>query len=72
MAIVSTAINAGHEQIDGRRYVEELHTDHLGVVHSIEYLAAADADTAAIAAAHAVQIAEDMAEAEAAALLERD
>ncbi len=72
MAIVSTEINVGHAQIDGRRYVEELHTNHLGVVHRIEYLAAVDTDTAAIAAAHAVQIAEDMAEAEAAALLEQD
>jgi hypothetical protein len=37
MSIVSTV---GHAQIDGRHYVEELHTDHLGVVHRVEYLAA--------------------------------
>jgi hypothetical protein len=64
MAIVSTVVNVGHAQIDGRHYVEELHTDQLGSVHRAEYLAAADADTAEIAAARVEQIEAQLADSE--------
>ena len=59
-------------QIDGRRYVEEIHTDHLGVAHRVEYLAAVGADTDAIAAARAIQIAAQLADEEATAIMGQD
>jgi hypothetical protein len=37
--IVSSTCLVGHLQRDGRRYVIERHTDHLGAVHEREYLA---------------------------------
>jgi len=33
MAIVASESIVGHLQRDGRRYVREVHTDHLGAVH---------------------------------------
>jgi hypothetical protein len=54
MSIVSTVVIPGNAQVDGRRYVTERHTDHVGVVHVREYLSAIGADTAAIAAAYVV------------------
>ena len=52
MTIVSSAVIDDRAQIDGRRYITEAHTDHLGVVHSRLYLAPADyvPDLAATAA----------------------
>jgi hypothetical protein len=47
MAIVSSVIAENAVQHDGRRSVREHHTDHLGVVHVIAYLAAAAFDSAA-------------------------
>lgn len=72
MSIVNSVVNVGHAQIDGRRYVEELHTDSVGVVHRIEYLAAVGTDTDAEAAARAIRLAEQLAEVEAAQLIEQD
>ena len=69
MPIVSSTHTVGHPQVDGRRYVTESHTDDAGVVHSVEYLAAVNADYVAIRDARAVQINEQLAEAEAQALL---
>lgn len=48
MTIVSSTAAAGHAQKDGRRYVQEIHTDHLGAEHRYEYLAAQDADIQSI------------------------
>lgn len=42
MTIVSSTAIVGHTQSDGRRYVREQHSDHLGVVHEVEYLAQFD------------------------------
>jgi hypothetical protein len=47
MAIVSSVIVEDAIQRDGRRWVREHHTDHLGIVHAIAYLAAAGFDAAA-------------------------
>ena len=65
---VSTFV-VGHAEADGRRYVAETHTDHTGAVYSMEYLAPVGADYAAIAVARATALAAQLAEDEAAALL---
>lgn len=64
MSIVSSSFSVGHAQVDGRHYVVETHTDHLGVLHLREYLADVTADCAAIAADYAVRLAVTLAEAE--------
>lgn len=69
MSILFSTHTVGHQQVDGRRYVTELHTDDVGVVHHVEYLAAVNADYVALRDARAVQINEQLAEAEALALL---
>lgn len=69
MTISSSTFTVGHAQPDGRSYVVETHTDHLGAQHRVEYLASAGADYAAIAAARVPQLESQLAEAEAAALL---
>lgn len=69
MAIILSTHTVGHAQADGRRYVEEFHTDTVGVVHRVEYLAAAGADYVAIRDARAGQISEALAEAEFQALI---
>lgn len=47
MAITNSIIAEDAVQRDGRRWIREHHTDHLGVVHVITYLAAAAFDSAA-------------------------
>ena len=70
MSIVSSTYTLdNHTQIDGRRYVTELHTDHIGVAHLVEYLAPIGADYQSIANARADSIALALAEAEAEELL---
>ena len=71
MSIVSsTSIIDAHTQPDGGRYVIERHTDSEGVVHQVgPYLAPDGFDTDARLAATAVYLADRLAEAEAAALL---
>lgn len=65
MPIVTSTHTVSRPQKDGRRYVVEQHTDDLGAVLLVEYLAAADADHASIRTARAAQINEALAEAEA-------
>lgn len=65
MAIVSSTHAVGHAQVDGRHYVTELHTDSLGAVHVVEYLAEPGADHVAIRDARAALISEQLAAAEA-------
>ena len=69
MTIVSSTHAVSHAQIDGRRYVSERHTDHTGVVHTAEYLAAVGTDYASVMLARVAGIEQSLAEAEAAALL---
>ena len=72
MPIVSSAaIIDAHTQQGGGRYVIERHTDDAGVVHQVgPYLAPDGFDTAARLAARATQIDEQLAEAEARALID--
>jgi hypothetical protein len=72
MSIVSSTHTVGHAQIDGRRYVTEVHTDQDGVQHVAEYLAAVGTDYAAVRDARATAVNTTMAEHEAAALLGED
>lgn len=69
MPIVSSTHSVGHAQQDGRRDVTEAHTDGVGEVHRVEYLATAGTDYVAVRDARALVIAEQLAEAEAKALL---
>lgn len=61
MPIVSSVHTVGHAQRDGRRYVREQHTDHLGVVHVFEYLWDGLADRDAISLARAARLATNLA-----------
>lgn len=63
MPIVSSVLRLGHIQrgtesslrhVPDRRTVTEIHTDHTGAVHTIEYLSGEADDRAAIMAARAV------------------
>lgn len=69
MSIVSSTHTEGPAQVDGRHYVTETHTDHLGGVIEFEYLAAVGADYVAIRTARAASLEAQLAEAEAEALL---
>ncbi len=70
MPIVSSTHIVGHAQVDGRRYVTEQHTDDLGAVQVYEYLAPDGADYTAIRTARASAISQQLAEAEAQALID--
>jgi hypothetical protein len=66
MPIVSSVYTPeAHAQADGRRYVLETHTDHLGGTYQVAYLAADGADYAGIMASRVSGIEEQLAEAEA-------
>jgi len=69
MPIVSSSHVVGHAQADGRRYVTETHIDDLGAAIVVEYLAPVGADYVAIRTARAASINEELAAAEAAALI---
>lgn len=69
--VSSTHTIDAHTQQGGGRYVIERHTDDAGVVHQVgPYLAPDGFDTAARLAARATQIDEQLAEAEARALID--
>lgn len=56
MPIVSSTIIEDAAQINGFRWITELHTDQLGLQYRMHYMTAAATNTAPIMAAHAVQI----------------
>ena len=60
MPIISSRIAEDSRQIDGRRWVREQHTDQMGVVHEIVYMAEAGqvVDLAASAARLETQLTE--------------
>lgn len=65
MSIVSSTYTVdAHAQIDGRKYVTEMHTDSVGDVHRVEYLAPVGADYTAIMNARAVVISNALAQSE--------
>lgn len=70
--IVSSTFIIGTRQKDGRVWVSESHTDHLGVVHICQWLALANADHAGICNARASKIEAALAEAEFLEALEFD
>lgn len=61
----------GPVQPSGWRHVVERHADHTGVVHTARYRAAAGTDYTAVMTERAARLAEWLADAEAAALLEQ-
>ena len=68
--VSSTFTQDAHVQRDGSRYTIERHTDDAGRVYQVgPYLAPVGFDVAARMASRAVQIGEQLAEAEAQALL---
>lgn len=64
MPIVSSVIAEINPQRDGRRWVRELHTDHVARQYVRNYLTTALADIDAALAAYAVQLAADIKAAE--------
>lgn len=56
MPVVTSSLSVGHAQRDGRRYVTETHTDHLGRVHEREFLADEGTDLHALLAQHAAEL----------------
>ena len=56
MSIASSLIVEDRAQVDGRRSVREHHTDHVGEVHAIAYLAESGADVSAALAPRAAQL----------------
>ena len=63
MSIVSS-VRDTHPQADGRRWVHERHTDHLGVIHPRAWLAAAAENLDTAMAAYAVLLVALLREAE--------
>lgn len=64
MPIVSSLIHEDHAQHDRRRSVTEHHTDHLGVLHRVSYLAEVGTDAQAVMAARVSSIENGLAQAE--------
>jgi hypothetical protein len=64
MTIESSTIESDLPQIDGRRWVAEVHTDHLGVEHRVTWMADAGQEADAFLAARAEQIEQQLAQAE--------
>jgi len=64
MGVVTSVIVEDRVQRDGRRSVQEQHTDHLGRVQDVFYLAEADADVAAMLPVRAALIDAQAAQAE--------
>jgi len=56
VSISSSVVLWDQRQLDGRRYVRERHTDHLGVPHDVDYLAEAVQDVSAGLSASAARV----------------
>ena len=56
MAIILSNIEHQLPQKDGRTYVKEVHIDHAGNAHEVEYLADAGVDVEAVMAARVAEI----------------
>ena len=64
MPILSSSVVVDAAQLDGRRHIIEHHTDHVGIVYPVFYLAEAGADATLPLAARAIQIVDGLREAE--------
>lgn len=62
MTITSSQIIEDSPQTDGRRWITEEHTDHLGGKHRINYMAEGDADANAIMSIRVAGIEESLAD----------
>lgn len=71
MPIVSSTVSEEVAQKDGRKWVEERHTDHVGLVYVLRYLASSGVDINAVLSARATQILNDLVRTEIAANLSR-
>ena len=60
MTIASSVISADLVQSDGRRYIHEFHTDHLGGIHRRVFIVSADYDAQANLVANAAVIDEQL------------
>jgi hypothetical protein len=60
MPIITSTITHDDPQVDGRRYVRELHLDQLNLEHPVIWLAAADTDVQAVMQARVPQIELDL------------
>ena len=56
MPIATSQIIEDHAQADGRRHVRERHTDQLGGVHEVAYMAEVGANTSTIMAARVASL----------------
>jgi hypothetical protein len=73
MSIVASVRMVGHAQADGRRYVRETHTDHLGNVYVVDYgPVAGDTNYDTVMSDRAAAIENYLAEQEAQGLLDGD
>ena len=70
MPITSSTIVSDATQVDGRRRVLERHTDHVGGIHDVSYLASAGDDVSLMLPIRAALIEDQLAAAEIAANLE--
>lgn len=70
MPIVFSVIVSDAVQVDGRRRVEERHTDHRGGIHNVSYMANAGDDVSLTLPTRAALIESQLAAAEIAANLE--
>lgn len=64
MAITASQIIEDRAQVDGRRYVTELHTDHIGKQHRFTFLVPAAFDASAAMSARAVALVAHLADQE--------
>ena len=53
MSITSSVVTVEHAQVDGRRWVREVHSDAIGVAQIVDYLGASNAATTAQGIANA-------------------
>lgn len=70
MPIINSVVAEDRPQIDGRRAIREQHTDHLGRIHTVEYLAGANEDVTAVLSGRATQIAAQQQQQELASLID--
>ena len=69
MSIATSVILWDQRQVDGRRYVRERHTDHLGAMHHVDYLAEFGQDVNAGLVASGTRIEAQLAESDVARFL---
>ena len=69
MSITASEIAVSRDLGNGNTYIEERHTDSVGGTHAVRYVADANTNTTTKLAEHAVQLAVDLADQEAAQVI---